>query len=318
MLRGRHSECEVFDRLLGAVRAGRSGALVVRGEPGVGKTALLEYAIGSASDLRVLRAAGVESEMELAFAALQQLCAPMLDRLGRLPGPQHAALATAFGLSSGTPPDRLFIGLAVLSLLSDMAQEQPLLCVVDDAQWLDGVSAQALAFVARRLQAESVVLLFATREAPQPDELSSLPDLLLKGLPEADARTLLASVIPGPLDQRVADRIMAETQGNPLALLELPRGLTPAELAGGFGLPDTLPLAGRIEESFRQRVERLPTQTQRLLLLAAAEPVGDPARLWRASALLDIDVGAAAPAEVTAPPVSIGTRPPKKKVPSWR
>jgi DNA-binding CsgD family transcriptional regulator len=298
MLRGRHSECEVFDRLLGAVRAGRSGALVVRGEPGVGKTALLEYAIGSASDLRVLRAAGVESEMELAFAALQQLCAPMLDRLGRLPGPQHAALATAFGLSSGTPPDRLFIGLAVLSLLSDMAQEQPLLCVVDDAQWLDGVSAQALAFVARRLQAESVVLLFATREAPQPDELSSLPDLLLKGLPEADARTLLASVIPGPLDQRVADRIMAETQGNPLALLELPRGFTPAELAGGFGLPDTLPLAGRIEESFRQRVERLPTQTQRLLLLAAAEPVGDPARLWRASALLDIDVGAAAPAEV--------------------
>jgi predicted ATPase len=151
MLRGRHSECEVFDRLLGAVRAGRSGALVVRGEPGVGKTALLEYAIGSASDLRVLRAAGVESEMELAFAALQQLCAPMLDRLGRLPGPQHAALATAFGLSSGTPPDRLFIGLAVLSLLSDMAQEQPLLCVVDDAQWLDGVSAQALAFVARPL-----------------------------------------------------------------------------------------------------------------------------------------------------------------------
>jgi DNA-binding CsgD family transcriptional regulator len=297
VLEGRRKECAALDRLLGAARIGRSGALVARGEAGAGKSALLEYAEEAASGFRVTRAGGVESEMELAFAGLHQLCAPLLDRLERLPAPQGDALETAFALSPGSPPDRFFMGLAVLSLLADAAHERPLLCVIDDAQWLDRVSAQALAFVARRLREESVVLLFATRVAREPDELSGLPELVLEGLPDADARKLLATVIPGPLDQRVADRIVAETRGNPLALMELPRGLAAAELAGGFGLPDTRPLSGRIEESFRQRVERLPSQTQRLLLLAAAEPAGDPALLWRASAGIGIGVGAAAPAE---------------------
>jgi hypothetical protein len=294
MLRGRRGECEVFDRLLGAVRAGRSGALVVRGEPGVGKTALLEYAIGSASDLRVLRAVGVESEMELAFAALQQLCAPMLDRLGRLPGPQHAALGTAFGLSEGVAPDRFLVGLAVLSLLSEVAEERPLLCVVDDAQWLDRASAQALAFVARRLLAESVAVVFAAREPSE--EFRGLPELVVHGLRHDDARELLASVIRGPLDELVGERIVAETRGNPLALLELPRGFIPAELAGGFGLGGTLSLSGRIEESYQRRLEALPAETQRLLLVAAAEPVGDPLLVWRAAKRMGMSVEAGDPA----------------------
>ena len=297
MLQGRRIECAAVDRLLEAARAEHSAVLVVRGEAGVGKSALLGYALETASEFRVTQAAGVESEMELAYAGLHQLCAPLLDGLGRLPAPQRVALQTAFGLCSGTPPDRFFIGLAMLSLLSDMAQEKPLLCVVDDAQWLDGVSAQAIAFVARRLQAESVVLLLATRDGSEPDELTELPELVLEGLSDAHARDLLAAVIPGPLDQRVADRIVAETKGNPLALLELPRAFTAAELAGGFALPDALPLSGRIEESFRQRVERLPTETQRLLLLAAADPVGDPALLWRAAERLALDFEAAVPAE---------------------
>jgi DNA-binding CsgD family transcriptional regulator/tetratricopeptide (TPR) repeat protein len=290
MLRGRRGECEVIDRLLGAVRAGRSGALVVRGEPGVGKTALLEYATGSASDLRVLRAVGVESEMELAFAALQQLCAPMLDRLGRLPGPQHAALGTAFGLSEGIVPDRFLVGLAALSLLSEVAEERPLLCVVDDAQWLDRASAQALTFVARRLLAESVAMVFAAREPSE--ELRGLPELVVRGLRHDDARELLASVIRGPLDELVGERIVAETRGNPLALLELPRGFIPAELAGGFGLGSTLSLSGRIEESYQRRLEALPADTQRLLLVAAAEPVGDPLLVWRAAERMGMSVEA--------------------------
>ena len=258
MLRGRRSECEVLDRLLEAVRGGRSGALVVRGEAGVGKTALLEYAIESASDLRVVRAVGVESEMELAFAALHQLCAPMLDRIDQLPGPQHDALGIAFGLRAGAVPDRFFVGLAVLSLLSEVAEERPLVCVVDDAQWLDRASAQTLGFVARRLLAESVLVLFAGREPGE--ELRGLPELEVRGLRDGDARELLGSVIRGPLDERVRDRIVAEARGNPLALLELPRGLSSAQLAGGFGLPDARSLSGRIEESFQRRLGDLPEE----------------------------------------------------------
>ena len=279
-LRGRRDECAELDRLREGVRAGRSGVLVVRREAGVGKTALLEYAVASASDLRVLRAVGVESEMELAFAALHQLCAPLLDRLDRLPGPQRDALQTTFGLSAGPVPDRFFVGLAVLGLLSEVAEERPILCVVDDAQWLDKASAQTLAFVARRLLAESVVMLFAAR-APS-DQTAGLPDLVLEGLRGADARSLLASVLPGRLDERIADVLLAETRGNPLALFELPRGLTAAQLAGGFGLPAALSLRGRIEESYLKRLEALPDDTQRLLLLAAAEATGDPVLLWRA------------------------------------
>ncbi|HET7046630.1 MAG TPA: AAA family ATPase [Solirubrobacteraceae bacterium] len=295
MLRGRRDECVVLDRLLDGARAGRSGALVLEGEPGVGKTALLDYAIASGSDLRVLRAVGVESEMELAFAALHQLCAPVLDCLERLPVPQRDALLTTFGLCAGPVPDRFLVGLAALSLLSEVAAERPLVCVVDDAQWLDRASAQCVAFVARRLLAESVVMLFAARE---PSELfAGLPGLVVEGLRAADARSLLASVIPGRLDERVADELLAETRGNPLALLELPRGLSAAQLAGGFGLPGALSLSGRIEESFVQRLQALPAETQRLLLAAAAEPVGDPALLWRAAERLGIPGAALEPAE---------------------
>jgi hypothetical protein len=249
-LRGRHRECERLDRLLDAVRAGESRALVVRGEPGVGKTALLEYLAEQASGCRVVRATGVQSELELAFAGLHQLCAPMLDRLQRLPARQRAALRGVFGLGPGSVPDRFLVGLATLSLLAG-AEEHPLVCLVDEAQWLDHASAQVLGFVARRLAAESVGLVFAARVPGE--ELAGLPELVVEGLGEADARALLEAVVTGPLDARVRDRIVAETRGNPLALLELPRGLPPAELAGGFALPDALPLTGRIEESAPSR-----------------------------------------------------------------
>jgi DNA-binding CsgD family transcriptional regulator len=293
-LLGRHVECDVLDRLLGAVRAGESRALVVRGEPGVGKTALLNYLAGRASGCRVATAAGVQSEMELAFAGLHQLLAPMLDRLDRLPVPQRDALRTAFGMSAGRAPDRFLVGLAVLGLLSEIAAARPLVCLVDDEQWLDHASAQILAFVARRLGAEAVGLVFGAR-VPSGD-LSGVPELVVGGLRDDDALALLGSVLTGPVDERVSERIVAETRGNPLALLELPRGLTATELAGGFGLPGALSVPGRIEESFRRRVDALPAQTRRLLLLAAAEPTGDPVLLWRAAGWLGIGADAAGPA----------------------
>jgi DNA-binding CsgD family transcriptional regulator/tetratricopeptide (TPR) repeat protein len=298
VLLGRDSECNALERLLDGVREGRSGALVIRGEPGVGKTALLSYLAERASGCRVARAAGVQSEMELAFAGVHQLCAPMLGRLDVLPGPQREALGTAFGLGRGDAPDRFLVGLAVLSLLSEVAEERPLVCLVDDAQWLDRASAQALAFVARRLLAESVALVFAAR-AGEERELTGLPELIVEGLAEGDARALLGAALPGPLDDRVRERIVAETQGNPLALLELPRGLSPAELAGGFGLPDAPALSGRIEESFRRRLDRLAADTRQLLLVAAAEPMGEPLLVWDAAERLGIEAGAAAPAEET-------------------
>jgi len=293
-LRGRRLERRVLDRLVDAVRAGESRALVVAGEPGVGKTALLDYLAGQASGFRVVRAAGVQSEMELAFAALHQLCAAMLDRLERLPVPQRDALRTAFGLSAGPAPDRFLVGLAVLGLLSEAAGERPLVCLVDDQQWLDRASAQVLGFVARRLAAEPVGLVFVARVRSR--ELAGLPELVVEGLREGDAAALLDSALTGPLDERVRDQIVTETRGNPLALLELVRGLTPAELAGGFGLPGAAPLAGRVEESFRRRVDALPAQTRRLLQLAAADPTGDPGLVWRAAGRLGIPVQAATPA----------------------
>ena len=295
MLRGRRSECAALNRLLEGVRAGHSGVLVVRGEAGVGKTALLEYAIESAPDLRVVRTLGVESEMELAFAAVHQLCAPMLDRSESLPGPQRHALASVFGLDGGTPPDRFLVALAALSLLSEAAAERPLLCVVDDAQWLDRASRQALGFVARRLLEESIVMLVATRE--RSDDFNGLRELQLGGLRDADARALLRSVVPGRLDERVCERIVAETRGNPLALLELPKGLSPSQLAGGFGLPDALPLSAPLRERFMRRIERLPEATRLLLLIAAEEPVGDPSLVWHAAERLGIASDAVAPAE---------------------
>jgi hypothetical protein len=286
LLAGRGAESARLDRLLADARAGQSAVLVLRGEPGIGKTAVLGYAAERAAGFQVVRAAGVESEMELPFAGLHQLCGPMLGGLGRLPPPQREALGTAFGLSSGAQPDRFLVGLAVLSLLSDAAEERPLLCLIDDAQWLDRSSAQVLAFVARRLQAESVVLLFAEREPGELDELAGLPDLPLRELPDDSARELLASAIGGPVDDRVRDRILAEARGNPLALIELPHESSPATLAGGFGLPGGRPVPGRIEASFRRRVQQLPAATRRLLLVAAAEPTGESALLWRAVTML--------------------------------
>jgi DNA-binding CsgD family transcriptional regulator len=290
--RGRRRECERLERLLDAVRSGESRTLVIRGERGVGKTVLIEYLRAHASGCRIVRAPGVESETELPFAALHQLCGPLLDRLDELPAPQREALSRAFGLSHGVAPDRFLVGLAVLNLLSESAREQPLICVIDDAQWLDQESEQALGFVARRLGAEALALVLVIREPSS--ELAGLPELRLDGLDGDEARALLESVIHGPLDSQVRDRIVAEARGNPLALLELPRGLAPAELAGGFGLPVALPLSGRNEESFRRRIEQLPADTKRLLLIAAAEPVGDPMLLWRAAERLRVRPTAAA------------------------
>ena len=304
-LRGRRAECETVDHLLERVRAGQSGALVVRGMPGIGKTALLEYAIDSASDLSVVRAAAVESEIELPFAGLHQLCVPLLDRLAGLPAPQRHALETVFGLSTGSPPDRFFVGLAVLSLVSEAAQAGPLLCVVDDAQWLDRDSAQALAFVARRLSAESVAILVASREPN--DDFGGLPDLVVQGLQDGDARDLLSSALGGPMDVDICERIVAETRGNPLALLELHRGLSLERLAGGFGLPSAVPLSSRNEQSLLRRLEGLTEEARLLLLLAAAEPIGDPALFWRAAERLASTAEAADPAG-TAGFLELGSR----------
>jgi DNA-binding CsgD family transcriptional regulator len=290
-LLGREREREALDRLLDGGRAGRGGVLVVHGEPGIGKTALLECAVETGREFRVASICGVESEMELAFAALQQLCCPYLELMEHLPEAQRDALAVAFGLGVGPTPNPFLVGLAVLGLLAEVAEEQPLLCVVDDAQWLDSASARALAFVSRRLLEEKITLLFATRELGE--ELGGVPDLEVRGLCDGDASALLSSVVPFLLDEQVRGRIVSETRGNPLALLELPRGLTPAQLAGGLGLVAAGALAGRIEESFARRLEGLRDDTRLLLLLAAADPVGDPLLLWRASEKLGIPAGAA-------------------------
>jgi len=298
-LTGRSAERAALERLVEAVKSGESRALVVRGDPGVGKTVLLDYlaARAAAAGCRVERAAGVQTEMTLPFAGLHQLCAPMADHLDRIPAPQRDALRTAFGLAAGPPPDRFLVGLAVLSLLCDVAGKRPLICVIDDEQWLDQASAQALGFVARRLAADPVGVLFAAREPG--DALTGLPELQIQGLPDDEARALLDAALGGPLDVQVRDLIVAETHGNPLALLELPRGMTTTELAGGFGLLGARSgagLPGRIEGSFRRQLEALPTQTQRLLLLAAAEPYGDLSLVWRAADRLGIGAQAATPA----------------------
>jgi DNA-binding CsgD family transcriptional regulator len=296
MLRGRRAEREALDRVFAAVRTGRSDVLVLRGEPGIGKTALLEYAVEQAPDFRIVRAAGVESEMELPYAALHQLCLPILDRLERLPRPQGDALATAFGLAGGGAPQRFLVGLATLSLLSDAAEERPLLCLVDDAHWLDRASAQTLAFVARRLGEESVALVVAVRETDD-HEFNGLPSLLVEGLSPSEARELLSATITGSLDEQVLERVLAEAEGNPLALVEWPHSISPGALAGGFALPAALPVSRRIEESYRHRSEQLPADGRLLLLIAAAEPLGDPALLWRAAASLGLAPDAARSAE---------------------
>jgi DNA-binding CsgD family transcriptional regulator len=292
---GRARELEILERFLATAAGGESGVLVLHGEPGVGKTALLDRTIEIAPTFRVVRTAGVEAEMELPLAALQQLCSPLLDLAARLPDPQQEAIAVAFALSDGPAPNPFLVSLAALGLLSESAEEQPLLCVVDDAQWLDRASARALAFIARRLLAERIALLFAAREID--DALESIPLLEVQPLQYRDARLLLESALPGRLDEPVLERIVTETGGNPLALLELPRGISPTELAGGFGLPAAVPLSASIERSFAVRLEALPDDVRLLLLLAAAEPVGDPLLLQRAAEKLGISAGAAAASE---------------------
>ncbi|TDB93229.1 LuxR family transcriptional regulator [Actinomadura sp. 7K534] len=293
-LTGRRAERAALDRLRTDVRAGESRALVLHGEPGVGKTALLDHLTGRAPDCRIARAAGVEPEAGLAFAGLHQLCAPMLGHLGRLPAPQRHALRTAFGLSDGTAPDPFLTGLAVLGLLSAAAGERPLLCLIDDHQGLDRASSRTLAFAARHLEGEPVGVVFASRTPD--DDLAGLPELYVEGLADDDARTLLATALTAPLDPRILDRIIGETRGNPRALLELPRGRTPTELAGGFALPGTQPSGRDSGNDFRHRHTTLPADSQRLLLLAAADPTGDTALLWRAARHLGIEAEAAAPA----------------------
>jgi DNA-binding CsgD family transcriptional regulator/tetratricopeptide (TPR) repeat protein len=293
----RNSELEELDRLLANVREGRSAALVLRGEAGIGKTVLLRYAAQQASGFRVVQIAGVESEMELAFAGVHQLCVPLLACLDALPAPQRDALRVALGLAPGEPPDRFLISLAVLSMLSAAAEERPLLCLVDDGQWLDGVSAHVLAFVARRLMAESVALVFAVRDPAEVTPFEGLPQLVVERLQEHDARALLSKALPGRLDARVRDRLVAETRGNPLALLDLPHGMSAAELAGGFELPVVADLPGRLEAHYQRRGAGLPEATRRLLLLAAADPTGDAALVWRAGRRLGITADALVPAQ---------------------
>ena len=296
-LRGRSRERERLGRLLTGLRSGRGGVLVVRGEAGIGKTALLEHLVEEASGCIVARATGVQADMELPFAGLQQLFGSMLGSLELLPGPQRDAVEVAFGLRAGPAPDRFEVGLAILGLLAEVAEQEPLVCVVDDAQWLDQASALTLAFVARRLMAESVALVFAVRDAADEQTFAGLPELIVGGLSDEAARDVLGLAIVGGADELVVDRIVAEARGNPLALLELPRELSVAELAGGFGVSSMQPLSARLERSFLGRVRSMPEQTQRFLLLAAAEPAGDPALLMRSAELVGLGVEAAAPAE---------------------
>ncbi|MFI0451994.1 ATP-binding protein [Actinomadura sp. 6N118] len=286
---GRDVECETLDQLLADVRGGESQVLVLRGEAGAGKSALLDHLVAKSSGCRVVAATGVRSEMELAFAAVHQLCVPMLDLLDSLPEPQHEALGTAFGMRAGPAPDQLLISLAVLNLLAQAADERPLVCVIDDAQWLDSASAQILTFVARRLKAESVACVFAVRDTGETDVLSGLPVLEVGGLRDTDARTLLSRVVAGPLDEEVRDRILFEARGNPLALLELPRTVP----EGGFVAAPRWSLPDRLEDGFQRRLNDLPSDSLMVLLLAAAEPLGDPSLLRRAADVLGVDVTAA-------------------------
>jgi hypothetical protein len=298
-LRGRRQECETLDRVIQDAQAGRSRVVVLRGESGIGKSALLDFLAERASSCRVERTVGIESEMDLAFSGLHQLCASMLDKVDRLPEPQRLALRTIFGLEAGPPPDQFLVGLAVLGLFVAVAEGGPVVCIVDDAQWLDEPTARTLAFVGRRLLADPTAFVFAVRDPAAPPALVGLPELRVNGLADDDARALLDSVLTAPLDARVRDRLVLETRGNPLALLELPRDLSPAELELGFGLRDTMPLAGRIEQGFQRQLRELPSDTRLLLLAASIEPLGDVPLLWRAAEELAIDPSAAAPAENT-------------------
>ena len=294
-LLGRERQRAALDRLVESARDGFGGALVVHGEPGVGKTALLEDTAGNATMLRIVRCTGVEDEMGFPFAGVQQLCAPILELDERLPRPQRDALEVAFGLSPGPAPSPFLVALAVLGLLSEAARERGLLCVIDDAHWLDRASAQALGFAARRLAVERIAIVFAAREIGE--ALRSLPEVHVEPLGHRDARALLESALPAPLDDQVLERLIVETRGNPLALVELPRGMTSSQLAGGFGMTASAPIHTGIEESFQRRVAALPFDARQLVLIAASEPTGDATIVWRAADGLGIPESAAFAAE---------------------
>jgi AAA ATPase domain len=296
-LLGRMEERQVLADLLRRARAGHAGVVVLRGEEGIGKSALLDDLAVRAPDCCICRAVGVESEMELAYAGLQQLCEPIIDRRADLPSPRRDALEKVFGLSTGSPPDRFLVGMAVLDLVGIVAERQPVVWIVDDAQWLDRSSLQAIGFVSRRLPAATVAIMIAARDTGGDGELAGLPELRLAGLSTEDAGTLFDSVVTGPTDPAVRDRIIAETRGNPLALLELPRAWTAAELVEGLAESARVTLTGQLELAFAKRLGELPPDTQTFLALAAAEPKGDPALLWSAAQQLGLDWGAASPAE---------------------
>jgi len=296
LLRGREREREALGRLIAAVRAGRSGVLSICGEPGIGKTALLDDLREQCDGIQILRTTGVESEEELAYAALYTLCSQIPSgTIDQLPPGQHEALQVALGNREGGPPDPFLVGLALLNCLADVAERRPVLCLVDDAQWLDRASAQTIAFVARRLDADAVVVVFASRGDAGP--LAGLPELRLCGLAYRDARDLLEAVLLAPIDESVRDRFISETSGNRLALIELARWLGSGHVAGGFDVPDLPDVTDRTEESFRRRIAELPPDSRQLVLIGAAEPVGDPVLLWRAASLLDIAPAASRPAE---------------------
>src|SRR3954452_19267668 len=317
---GRISERGMLDGLLARVRAGESAALVIRGEAGIGKTALLRHVARQASGFRVAELTGVEAEMELPFAGVHQLFAALPNRLDAIPAPQREALAVALGSEAGDKPERFLVDLALLSLLAVVADERPVLCLVDDAQWLDAASgraddaqrreaaaAQAGGFVARRLRAEAVAIRLGVREPTVVPDFDGLPELRLEGVTDQDSGTVLPSAVTGRLDSHIADRIVAETRGNPLALLELPSRMTAADLAGGFNLPGGTDLPTRIENHYLRRIRELPNAAQELMLVAAAEPMADPEVVLRAARRLDIDTDAFSPAE-TAELLEIGRR----------
>ena len=304
---GRRRELVALDRMLKDARSGRSAVLVLRGESGVGKTALLDHLLNRASDVHVAHIAGMESEMELAYAGLHQLCGPMLHHLEKLPIPQRDAFDVAFGLREGKTPDQFLLAMAVLSLLAESSAKRALLCVIDDVQWLDRASVQVLSFVARRVLADPIAMVFAVREPNDEREFAGLPELMVDALDDTDARALLAAAMPGAIDERVRERILAEARGNPLALLQLHAGPTPAELAGGYGLAQSRPLARRIEGSFTAQLRDLPRETRQLLLIAAADPIGNPTSLWRAAERLGLGIDDATPAEA-ADLIAIDTR----------
>lgn len=304
---GRQDEQRRLAELCDRARSGASGVLVIHGEAGIGKTALLDEVLTGADGLRAIRVSGAESEMELAYAGVQQLCSPLLAHIDRLPDPQKNALRVALGLREGAAPDRLLVNLAVLTMLGDAGAERPTVCIVDDAQWVDRASLQALTFAARRLLADPVVMIFATRTPGTDHQLDGLPELTLSGLAYHDALTLLSEVMPGQLDDDVRENILAEAGGNPLALLELRHAMAPATLAGGYGLTAAASVVRRIEREYEQRLRELPPASRTLLLIAAAEPTGNPAWLWAAATELHIDTDASVPAERSGL-ITIGSR----------